>query len=328
MLLIGTEAWPWTQQVRRFVDDVACPVMTTYQARGVVPDRFPNAAGVFTNGEIERPLIASADLIITIGLDPVELIPADWAYEAPVVSLVPCLVPDPYFEPTAEVIGPIDESLGALGSAVDAHGWGADEAVEHRRRALESLRIGGRELGPADVVEAIDEVLSGDVTVTVDAGAHMLVAVPMLTINRPRGLLISNGLATMGYAIPAAVAAALARPGEPVVALTGDGGLGMVVSELETIARLDLPVAVVVFNDAALSLIEIKQGPDHGGAGAVRYRDIDFAGVAMAMGMPASRVDERSELDEVLRQIGEGPHLIDVRVDPSSYRHVIRVTRG
>ncbi|MBW3664430.1 MAG: thiamine pyrophosphate-binding protein [Actinobacteria bacterium] len=329
VVLAGTEAWPWVAEVRGFVEATGCPVMTTYQARGMVSDRSPHAAGVFTNGTIERPLIDSADLILAVGLDPVELIPKPWTYTAPVVSLLPWHMDEPYYLPTVELVGPVGASLAELRPAVVADGWDADEAARFRRDALTSLRVpSGDRFDPADVIEAIDDWAPDDATVTVDAGAHMLVAVPMVTVTEPHGLLISNGLATMGYSIPAAIAASLARPGRRTVAFTGDGGLGMILSELETIVRLDLDLTVVVFNDAALSLIEIKQGERHGGQPAVRYRGTDFATVAEGMGLPATVVTTRADLERVLAAHERGPVLIDARVDPSSYRHVITVTRG
>jgi acetolactate synthase-1/2/3 large subunit len=167
---------------------------------------------------------------------------------------------------------------------------------------------------------------AGDALLTVDAGAHMLAALPFWPVTRPRGLLISNGLATMGYALPAAIGAALA--GHHVVCLTGDGGLGMVLAELETVARLALPVTVVVFNDAALSLIEIKQGAAQGDATAVRYAPVDLAAAAAALGVPSAAVDTAADACHVLRAAGPGPFLLDARVDPASYRHLMAVSRG
>jgi acetolactate synthase-1/2/3 large subunit len=147
-------------------------------------------------------------------------------------------------------------------------------------------------------------------------------------VRQPHELLISNGLATMGYAVPAAIGAALARPGRPALALTGDGGLSMVLGELETIARLALPVTVVVFNDAALSLIEVKQTGGDGGAGAVRFGTVDYAAIARANGLAGVVVESRPQLREVMAHGWDGPRLIDVRLDPSSYSALIKATRG
>lgn len=329
VLLVGAEAWPWYEDVRAFVDATGCLTLTTYQARGLVSDRSPHVAGVFTNATIERSIVDRADLILAVGLDPVEPIPAEWSYAVPLVSLMPWPLEDRYYEPTIELVGPLGPPLQRLQARTDTSGWKPGSASTARDDALDSLRQHSTsELDPSDLVATLDRVLPDDATVTIDAGAHMLVAVPMLTVTQPRGMLISNGLATMGFALPAAIGAALARPDHPVVALTGDGGLGMVLSELETIARLDLPITVVVFNDAALSLIEIKQGDSHGGRDAVRYRDTDFAAVARASGMLAQRVTDADGLEAALSEDWTHPRLLDVHINPASYRHIIQVTRG
>jgi acetolactate synthase-1/2/3 large subunit len=142
-------------------------------------------------------------------------------------------------------------------------------------------------------------------------------------------VLISSGLATMGYAVPAAVGAALARPDQRVFCFVGDGGLGMVLGELETIARLRLAVTVIVFNDASLSLIRVKQRPaGHGDERAVRFSPVDFAAVARGLGLSSTSVRTTDELATALAEDVAGPRLLDVLVDPDTYRHVIDVTRN
>jgi acetolactate synthase-1/2/3 large subunit len=133
------------------------------------------------------------------------------------------------------------------------------------------------------------------------------------------------------YALPAAIAASLARPGRPVVCFTGDGGLGMCLGELETLRRLGLPVTIVVFNDARLSLIAIKAKPHgNGGENAVVYERTDFAAVAAGYGLRAARADTCAELDSALADAlgGEGPALIDAMVDPSGYPEILAAIRG
>jgi acetolactate synthase-1/2/3 large subunit len=159
----------------------------------------------------------------------------------------------------------------------------------------------------------------------------MLVALPLFPVERPRRVLISSGLATMGYALPAAIAAALVKPRATVLCLIGDGGLGMCLAELETVARLGLRVVVVVLNDAALSLIECKQRAEgHGGRGAVRYGPVDFAAVARGLGLAAHVADDTASLADALRAVaasGAGA-LVDARVDPAGYGAVLRAIRG
>ncbi len=184
------------------------------------------------------------------------------------------------------------------------------------------------ELGPVDLVKAVAECAPETLTTTVDAGAHFLAIMPFWSVTEPNRLLISNGLATMGYSVPAAIGAALARPGEPVLSFVGDGGLGMVLAELETISRLNLPITVVVFNDAALSLIEIKQTENHGGKDVVGYAFTDFAVVAGAMGLESAVVHTTEEVKAALGSEWSRPRLLDARIDPSPYKHLIGVTRG
>jgi len=149
--------------------------------------------------------------------------------------------------------------------------------------------------------------------------------------DEPRRLLISSGLATMGFALPAAIGAALCTPGAPVIACTGDGGLGMALMELETAVRHRLPVIVVVFNDAALSLIKIKQNATgQGGAEATGYGRTSFAPAAAALGAAAASVTGPEELAAALAAaLGRrGPTLIDARVDPAAYPALLDLTRG
>ncbi|MBI4943679.1 MAG: thiamine pyrophosphate-binding protein, partial [Actinobacteria bacterium] len=197
-------------------------------------------------------------------------------------------------------------------------------ALAASRRALDAPAPG---LRPQDVVRAVQDEL-GDVPVTVDAGAHMLVAMELWQTDRPAHVLISNGLATMGFALPAAIGAALARPGERVVCLVGDGGLGMVLAELETLARLDLDVAVVVFNDATLSLIELKRSPGVVDTRPVAYHRTDFAAVAAAMGLPSGVATDAAGIRALLAQVPRGPLLVDARVDRGAYRQVMAAIRG
>ena len=332
LIIVGAEAAPWVETLRRVVAATDVPVLTTYQARGLVADTAPQAAGIFTNGAIEREVLDAADLVLAVGLDPVEPIPAPWRPDVPVVALMPWPIVHGYHPIDVELTGAIGPSLEALAGALDASGWEPGAAAGARDRARAAL-VGDavdtdRGLAPATLATSVGALVPEGSTITVDAGAHMLVAVPLARVTRPRGLLISNGLATMGFAVPAAIGAAIAEPDRPVVALTGDGGLGMVLAELETIARLDLDVTVVVFDDAALSLIGIKQTAGQGGSEAIAYRDVDFAAVARAAGMDAVTVADIGVLTTELTSMRRGPRLIDVRIDPSSYPAIIRTVRG
>lgn len=330
LLIIGAAAYQNPNRVRAAVETFGAPVLTTYQAVGAVPTESPINAGLFTNGAPEQTLMEKADLIVLIGLDMVEPIPKPWTAAAPVVSIAPAPTVEDYAPIVHEVVG----DLGALAEACLAgasHRWPPTAGEDHRASTRNQLRPPtSTTFGPLELVDALGAwaVTVPTLTTTVDAGAHFLAIMPYWEVVDPARLLISNGLATMGYAVPAAIGAALARPDQPVLALTGDGGLGMTLAELETIVRLDLPITTVVFNDAALSLIQIKQGPEHGGDAAVRYRPTDFAAIAAASGMPGRIITSAKEVEKALTESTTGPQLIDARIDPGVYPHLIQVTRG
>ena len=328
LVLAGVGCASAAGPVRDLLERLPCPVLLTYQAAGLVGHDSANLGGLFTNGAMERPLVDRADLIVCVGLDPVEPIPADWPSPVPVISLHHSPIVNPYYPVTVELTGPIDELLDRLHDCLGGS-WPSDAGSEARRAGMQELRsAAAHDLGPVEVVETVAAAAPPDALVTIDAGAHFLAVMPLWPVRRFGSLLISNGLATMGFAVPAAIGTALARPGAPVVCFVGDGGLGMTVSELETVARLDLPITVVVFNDALLSLIAVKQSSAQGGDEAVRYQPTDFAAVARASGLQAATVHTAGDLAAVLSHGWGEPRLVDVAVDPTPYAHLIRVTRG
>jgi acetolactate synthase-1/2/3 large subunit len=255
-IIAGMGARGCADALRRAVDGLRIPVLTTYRAKGVVPDASPNAAGLFTGFPREGRPLAEADAIVTVGLDPVELLPTPWCWDAPVVSL--CDVPPNDRAQVPEghtVVGALDQLLGRL--VFDDGGW-PTPAAPWRQAMLAAVDVPVTGLSPQDVVRAARSALPPGAIATIDAGAHMLVAMAFWEVDEPRQCLISSGLATMAFALPAAIGASYASEA-PVVCFIGDGGLGMCAAELETLARTGRDVRVVVFNDACLSLIRIKQ---------------------------------------------------------------------
>jgi acetolactate synthase-1/2/3 large subunit len=304
------------------------PILTTYKAKGVVPESWPETSGLLTGATIESPVLVGADLIVAVGLDPIEFIPGPWPYPAPVLALSEWPLDDPYYEPAVELVGPLPELIGVVGGVIARSEAGAAAVDARAVDAAHVVQVPG--LAPHEVVQLARERAPGGTIATVDSGAHMLVTMPFWKVDEPFEVLTSSGLATMGFALPAAIAAALERPARHVVCFVGDGGLALVLGELETLARLALPVVVVVFDDSALSLIEIKQAPGQGGRGAVRYAETDFAAAARACGVAAERVSSRDELARVVSTAFSEPRpfLIDATIDASGYPSVLAAVRG
>lgn len=315
---------------------LGCPVLVTYKAKGVVADADPLFGGVFTGGEAEAPLLREADLVLLAGADPVEFIPQPWRYAAPVLDLGTAPRPLHYKAPTVAAYGPLAPMLAALAEAAGPTGWTRAAIGAHRAawlRALANAPGGNRGLSPQAVVEIAQAACrraGADPRIAVDAGAHMFPATSFWQAERPGDLLISNGLATMGFALPAGIAAAMHDPARGALAFTGDGGLLMALGELATAATLGAKLTVVVFNDATLSLIDIKKDARSLPEGALGWPEADFAGAMAAMGGLGLRAaDEAGYADALDRALAApGPALVDVRVDPGSYPAQIRALRG
>jgi acetolactate synthase I/II/III large subunit len=338
VIMLGTGAIAHTASIRSALAGRGIPALHTYRARGIVPDSTAEAAGLVTGGTMEWPLLAAADLIVGLGVDEAEMIPAAWDYAAPVLLVAgyPPNAQGPAYFPGATALDiPLPAAIGVLADRHGGHDWppGAGQLA----RAQSALRLSETAaarpgfLSPVQVVGVVRAQVPRETVVTVDAGAHMLAVMPLWEVAEPRRLLISSGLATMGFALPAAIAAALCTAAPLVVAFTGDGGLGMTLAEIETAARLRLRIAVVVFNDGALSLIKIKQRPaGQGGAEAVDFGPVSYARAAQALGAVGVAVSTETELAAALSAASgrDGPTIIDVQVDPAGYPAIMDLSRG
>ncbi|MBY0338649.1 MAG: hypothetical protein K2X11_18685, partial [Acetobacteraceae bacterium] len=320
--------------VRALVEALGGPALVTYKAKGVVPDAHPLFGGVFTGGEAEAPLMRHADLIILAGADPVEFISQPWRYAAPVIEMADFPRSLDYRRPDVALHGDWAAAARALAQGAEARPW--PELARLRGAWLAALSngaSGNRGLSPQRVVEvaqATCRAAGADPRVSVDAGAHMFPCTSFWQAERPGDLLISNGLASMGFALPAGIAAAWHDPARGAVAFTGDGGLLMALGELATAATLGVKLVVVVFNDATLSLIDIKRGSRDLPEGCLDWPEADFSLVAQGCGVRGFRVADEASYAAALREAlaSGGPSLIDVRTDPSSYPAQIRALRG
>ncbi|AEG51646.1 Acetolactate synthase [Sphingobium chlorophenolicum L-1] len=318
--------------LRAFVAATGCPVLATYKAKGVVSENAPLGLGLYANGVPEQPLIGSADLIILYGFDPVEGPPQPWRYGAiPTVELTNHPFEHPLFAPGLSVVGDIAASIASLRDAVDSSGWEPGE-LERRKEALWAAAeiFGGSGISPAALVRAARQAMPGDSRIAIDAGAHMLPVLHMWRCDEPNQSLISRGLSTMGFAIPAAIAASLADPERTTIAFTGDGGAMMCLGELGTAVQSGAKPIVVVFNDSCLTLIGAKQRRRQLAAAGVDFSPTDFAQVAAGFGWHACRVEEESGLAGAFAEaLASGrPALIDVAINPASYEDQILAIRG
>lgn len=322
--------------VRRLAEALGAPTLVTYMAKGVMPDGHPLFAGIFTGGAIEQACVGAADLIVLAGFDPVELIRKPWPYTAPVLDLCAHAHQPHYVVPAERIVGIVGGVTATLARSVRPADWTRAEIDGHRRRFLDGMTmaaesgVSASSISAGAVVEAAVDAFPDRPRLSVDAGAHMFSACAFWPCEAPLDLLISNGLASMGFAVPAGIAAALHDPDRGAIAMTGDGGLLMCLGELKTAAAVGANLTVVVFNDAALSLIDIKrqqrQMPDLG----LSWDPPDFASIARGFGFQAWVARDGDELSAAFRAAAasSGPRLIDARIDPSGYPAQMRSLRG
>ena len=326
--------------IRELCERRQIPALVTYKAKGVVPDDHGSFAGVFTNATIERPIVEESDLLIGVGLDPVELLPRPWTFMPPIVSINTWAVADDHVPFAAQWVTDIVQAMAALEDQISESAWDLERVRAQWQTQLRSIELPTNGLSSVQVVDVAAKALAPTSRVTIDAGAHMFPATLRWPVREPNGLLISNGLSTMGFALPAAIGAAVAdrdvarvmgagRPG-PVVALTGDGGLLMCAGELLTAARERLRIIVIVFVDASLTLIEIKQQARRLPSAGVALGAVDWAKMAESCGVAGFNATSRDELAGAIEQAlaGDGPALIAVAVDRSNYSEMLRVIRG
>jgi acetolactate synthase-1/2/3 large subunit len=308
-----------------------CAVFTTYKAKGVASDTDPRTIGHYIGGASEEGAIKRADLILLYGFDPVEHPPGKWRYSAPVIELTRHRFERHVVEPTVSLVGDLAGAAEALRSAVAASEWTRRELAELRddlRRRAEASE--GGPIAPQHVVEAAIAAAAPGTRITVDAGAHMLPVLHLWRAEAPSGTLLSRGLSTMGFALPAAIGAALAEPDRPTIAFTGDGGLMMCLGELGTAVQNNSPVVVIVFNDSSLTLIGAKQRRRQLPQAGVDFAPVDFARVARGFGCAGWRVETLDQLrPAIAAAIGERrPAVVDVVVNPAAYHAEIISLRG
>ena len=334
LAVVGIGQDPLTAQppLLRWLEAARIPVAVTPKAKGIVPEDHPLFLATCTGMAGDRlfaELIPETDLLIGIGFDPVEAI-RPFYIERPFLSLAEYSIAEPQWNPAFELIGNVPATLEALaGEARSRQEWRPDFLPAFRQRLAAFLTPSQSQtalgLSPALLFGRLRDLTPRNTILTVDTGAHKLLVGQIWRSYEPHTYLVSHGLSTMGYAVPAAIAAKLERPDRPVVAVTGDGGLAMVLSELETAARLRLPIVVVVLSDRSLHLIRIHQERKGISASGVDFGPIDFAGIAAGFGGRGFRALTWSDFDAAVAAAlsADRPVVIEVPVDPADYDQML-----
>ncbi|MGA9250924.1 MAG: thiamine pyrophosphate-binding protein [Roseobacter sp.] len=294
----------------RFVEKHGVPVVTTYKAKGLLPEDHPLAlggAGLSPLADTHlMPLFNAADLIICLGYDPIEMRTGWRDAWTPENQRVIDITAEPnhhyMHQSSLNIIADCAATLEALSDGITPQNTWPDDAPKFTKAALKKAFPTSDEWGPAAVIDTCRTILPRDTIASADSGAHRILLSQMWPCYSARGLIQSSALCTMGCAVPLAMGAKLAAPDTPVVSFSGDAGFLMVAGELATAAELNLKTIFVVFVDASLALIELKQRSRQLRNAGVDFASHDFAAIGRAFGGAGVDVTNRKELQKALQE--------------------------
>jgi acetolactate synthase I/II/III large subunit len=320
---------PTVDTLRRFVQRSQIWATHTFMAKGVL-DPFGRhslpAVGLQRPGAdlANVKLLAEADVVIAVGYDLVEWAPVLWnpKRDKVVVHIDSTAAEiDGHYQPSIEVIGELDESLSALAALVKPRDDRRVVMASGQTKLAKEMPV---PLPPFAVIADLREALGPDDIVVSDVGAHKVWLARLFPTERPNTVVISNGLASMGIALPGAIAAKLVHPERKVVAFCGDGGFLMNVQELETAKRLGTAIIVVVLVDDRLGVIEVNEERQFRRTFATEFGNPDFVQLARAFGIAGYAVESAKDLLPTLRHALDlgGPALVAVPWDHRANEHI------
>ncbi|MGH3617264.1 MAG: thiamine pyrophosphate-binding protein [Pseudonocardiaceae bacterium] len=324
VIIVGHGARSAADEVRVLAERLNAPVLTTFKAKGLVPDTHPLGAGVLgrSGTPVASWLMNESDLLVVIG--------ASFSNHTGIAPYKPIVQIDDdhaaigrFDAVTADVLGDAAITLTALTDALGevkatdqrpdvAERWAIWRAEKVRRVADDR----GRGVGAAAVFQALSEHLPADAVVTVDVGNHAY-SLGRYLESKGQPVLMSGYLGSIGFGYPAAMGAWAAAPDRPIVAVTGDGGFGQYATELTTAVKYGIPIKHVLLNNHALGKISKEQLAEDYPVWHTSLHNPDWAGYARLCGATGIRVTSRDQLDEAMRALfaSDGPALLCVEQD-------------
>jgi acetolactate synthase-1/2/3 large subunit len=303
------------------------PVANTFMGKGLIP--YTNKLSLWSIGLTQRDYVnrvmEDADLVIAVGYDLIEYAPKKWNPKGTTriihISQTNAEI-NKCYTPYTEVIGDIADSLYEITRRSAKH-ENIDYALDVREEIVSDYEAYAGDssfpMKPQKILYDLRQVMGEDDIVVSDVGAHKMWVARHYHCLKPNTCIMSNGFASMGIAIPGAVAAKLVNPDKKVVAVTGDGGFMMNSQELETAARIGTPFVALIFNDSSYGLIKWKQEERFGVSNNIGFTNPDFVKYAEAMGLKGYRVTKAEDLVPMLKEAlkQKVPAIIDCSVDYS-----------
>ncbi|MGO3110355.1 acetolactate synthase AlsS [Latilactobacillus curvatus] len=333
VLLVGMRASSpeVTAAIRNLVAETHIPVVETFQAAGVISrdleTDFYGRVGLFRNQPGDR-ILKRSDLIIAVGYDPIEYEPRNWNAESDAHIMVIDDMRteiDHNFQPEKELVGDIAQTLDFLLPYMKGYQLAGDvrdylvelHAELNQRDTAPEMTTDNPLSHPLNIISELQARVTDEMTVTVDVGSHYIWMARHFRSYEPRHLLFSNGMQTLGVALPWAISAALVRPNTQIVSVSGDGGFLFSGQDLETAVRLNLNIVHIIWNDGYYDMVKFQEEMKYGESAAVKFGPVDFVQYAESFGATGLRVEKAADLGKVLDQAFaiDGPVLVDVPVD-------------
>jgi acetolactate synthase-1/2/3 large subunit len=323
-----------TAALVRFSDELGIRVANTFHGKGVMPDDHPNSLGTigFMRHDYVNFGFDNADVIVTVGyelqeFDPVRINPQS---DKKIIQIhrFPAEV-DAHYSVDVGIIGDISASLNALTDALAGHRFDGGEEVPGSGLLAEEFARGQQDsrfpLAPQRVVADTRAAMGRSDIVLVDTGATKMWMARLYPTYQRNTCLISNGLSTMGFALPGALGVKLASPESKVLAVVGDGAFMMNSQEIETAVRERIPLVVLIWDDGGYGLIEWKMDLELGAHYYVSFGNPDVVTYAESFGAKGYRITSAAELLPTLKAAldDDGVSLISCPVD---YSENLRLT--
>ena len=330
--VIGANAMRMTNAhfLRDFIETHNIPFATTTMAKGMIDEDHPLSIGCIERGrrQIQRAFLRDADLIIGLGYDTIEVEVEAWISDVDMLQIdIEKIDVAAGVKIVHEVTGNLESSLSLLAAiAPSDNDWTEAEISAHKERFQVALRPETAAFSPHQAIDAVRAALPHDGVLAFDVGAHTHQISGQWAAHAPRNFLITNGWSSMGFGLPAAIAAKIARPDLPVVCVIGDGCFQMTCGELATAARVGITLPVVVLDDRWLGLIKIKQAQRQFGEYGIELLPQEYgAPPAHYFGVPVVGVRDSDALRDAVANAlaSDGPTVIEAVVDSGHYMETV-----
>ena len=330
-IVVGRRSIGCGSALETLAEKLQAPIITTLDGKGIIDESHPNSLGVlgifgFPGVERAKQMLRRSDAVLAFGTDTLKPFLTNHS-DVQRRALIQC---EPEFawltheyHRARTLVGPLEPIAHGLCERIRKRERSSvfdgpiAEGCDLERSVMADIVAGPghSHADPTAFLLTLNRHLDEHTTVVLDTGAHTLWAAQFLHLTHRQRVLVSSRLGTMGFSLPAAIAAQLADPDHKVLVVCGDGGFQMVVGELATAVQYRLPIIVIVFNNGVLQNVAAQQAVPYG----TDLYNPDFVALARAYGAFGATVEAGTDVDAVMRKAFEQrdvPFVIDLQCDP------------